>query len=226
MTDASAKRDIPVIFSAPMVLALRRPVSPKTMTRRLAWREKRLLVEADTVASDLPGKGWKVYGPDDSNTCIAIRRRPSPWQRVKPGDVLWVRENWKPHSLYAGWKPRDIPPSNVFYAADEKYAPSNTPWVPSIHMPRWASRLTLEVTAVKVEQLQDISEEDALAEGTELSEIVCGKQMWHASHRAAFASLWMSLHGSQSWASNPEIVALTFDVHQENITSFNLKRAA
>ncbi len=73
-----------------------------------------------------------------------------PWKskhcpRFRPGDRLWVRETWKPFSIYAERAPRDIPPSKVFYRADDSYAQSNTRWFPSIHMPRWASRLTLIV---------------------------------------------------------------------------------
>src|SRR5579872_7240504 len=119
--------DRPIIFSAPMVRALRG--GRKTMTRRLAT---------------------------------------SPLAKARAGDRLWVRESF---TLYDREEPieggkffRRVP--TPMYAAD--YEGFNKPdrdwsWSPSIHMPRWASRLTLIVTAVKVERLQEISEEDARA---------------------------------------------------------------
>lgn len=97
--------------------------------------------------------------------------------RWKAGDLVWVREAWKPHSLYTAMKPREMPRSKVFYRADDGYAPSNTRWHPSIHMPRWASRLTLEIVATRQERLQDIGEADAAAEG-----ISYGPAQRHGDH--------------------------------------------
>lgn len=157
--------DRPIIFSGGMVKALLReveaPGTGKTMTRRPAWDAK--------------------GGPTD-------------WQKVRPGDRLWVREAWRVSRNYDGVAPRDLPPRKmtVMFGAGGSIAgvvkfPSDRPrpaadylpdpnwpttlpdWAgrlrPSIHMPRWASRLTLLVSAVRVERLQDISEEDAIAEG-------------------------------------------------------------
>jgi hypothetical protein len=180
--------DLPIIFSGPMVRALL--AGRKTMTRRLAKREGR----------------W--------------HNRASPWVRVKPGDRLWVRENISQRplpSILTG------EPTNAIVAAyeadDEDVVESMgfnlVPWwkgggtLPCIHMPRWASRLTLVVTATKLEPLQDITEEDARAEGVEDPE--------------AFERLWSELHGAKSWKGNPEVVALSFDVHKAN---FERMRAA
>lgn len=154
----------------------------------------------------------------------------SPLRKCEPDDLLWVREAWKPHSIYAGMKPRDVPDTEVFYRADDKYAPSNTPWIPSIHMPRWASRIMLRVTGVKVERLRDITNEDAIAEGIEerLVETSEGeKNLWfgipHVGNQdaiQAFADLWDSLHNPHgycaedaphSWLANPEVVAISFE---------------
>jgi hypothetical protein len=187
--------DLPILFSALMVQAIR--ADRKLQTRRLAER-------------------WveNAYG---------CRWEPSLWQRVKPGDRLWVRETWKPHSTYAGMKPRDIPKTNVFFRADDAYAPSNTPWVPPIHMPRWASRLTLTVTDVRVQKLREITEEDAEAEGVGASGWDPGlpeDQRWrHPVCGAAenFAALWNSIHGPGAWDANPAVVALTFTVAKRNI---------
>lgn len=200
----------PIIFSAPMVRAL--IDGRKTMTRRLAWK----------VADRQPD----IIAGGSHARMSAIVRRSSPWQRVRPGDRLWTRETWKPHALYAHTKPRDIPPSTVFYRADDQYAPSNTKWVSPIHMPRWASRLTLVVTATKIERLQEISAKDCLAEGIPP---ITEQSFWNppipaepnlpAIYRGAFACLWAEIHGPDSWDANPEVVALTFRVVRANIDS-------
>jgi hypothetical protein len=98
-------------------------------------------------------------------------------------------------------------------------------------MPRWASRLTLEMTDVRLQKLQEITEEDALAEG-------CPGYAWHR-HPALgictdegvlpseeFQSLWESLHGPEAWEDNPEVIALTFRVHHCNIDEFIKQKTA
>lgn len=200
-------RAIPIIFSAPMVQALL--AGRKTQTRRLAWRD--------------PGS----EGP--------AAQKPSPWQRVKPGDRLWVREAaWiPPHrdeisdcDLRCGadtWEPS--------YHADraDPYVEDYRRWgwksCPSIHMPRWASRLTLTLTKVRVQRLQEISEGDAITEGIYRDPVRHPSLPWQATPtlpgwtepRAAFASLWNSLHGPDAWHANPEVVALSFSVARRNI---------
>ena len=215
--------DRPIIFSAPMILALL--AGRKTQTRRLVPQPP-----AECGINYMLGE--ESWLPIEERT--PVRRTFEAWTgplfqkrpaghlcgsfditpRFQPRDRLYVRENWKPHSSFAGMKPRDIPVGDVFYMADDAYAPSNTPWVPCIHMPRWASRLTLIVEAVKVERLQDISEEDALAEG-------CPAQTYEAlagmEARGWYRDLWDSLHGTGAWDANPWVVALTFSVHRANI---------
>lgn len=88
-------------------------------------------------------------------------------------------------------------------------------WRPSIHMPRWASRITLEVTDVKVERLQDISEEDAMAEGIVNAGDGNGYQLADTSHYAgtaseSYASLWESINGPGSWDANPWVWCVSF----------------
>ncbi len=82
-----------------------------------------------------------------------------------------------------------------------------TKWKPSIHMPRWASRIDLEITAVRVERLQDISEVHVLAEGQ--TDKLAANQIW-ATHREAFAALWNSLHGPDAWDENPWVWVIEF----------------
>ena len=119
------------------------------------------------------------------------------------GDRLWVRETF--YNDIPG--ERDL--ENVYYRADgdccqqipecQCASVGPTPWKPSIHMPRWASRITLEITNVRVERLRDISEEDAKAEGVSL--VV-------KSHRTGFVCLWDSVY--HNWQSNPWVWAITF----------------
>src|SRR5437016_2152973 len=97
-------------------------------------------------------------------------------------------------------------------------------------MPRWASRLTLIVTATKIERLQDISMDDAAAEGLWYCEKGDAAGFWFSDKSMeggvigdgaveCFQFLWESLHGEDSWDAKPEVVALTFEVHKTNIDS-------
>lgn len=136
------------------------------------------------------------------------------------GDRLWVREA---HRL------TDCPcteacrgPGHVWYEADQSgYRNVYLNRLrPSIHMPRWASRLTLLVSDVRVQRLNDISEEDALAEGAAQSPggmWSCADGQAGTSPIAAFAVLWNSIHGKDAWARNPFVVALTFSAIPANI---------
>jgi hypothetical protein len=87
-------------------------------------------------------------------------------------------------------------------------------WRPSLFMPRWASRLTLLVTDVRVERLQDISEADAIAEGWPNEP---GAALRDAYPIGWYANLWNSLHGHDAWDANPWVVAVTFAAQRGNI---------
>ncbi|NUB05871.1 hypothetical protein FW320_06730 [Azospirillum sp. Vi22] len=151
----------------------------------------------------------------------------SPLAKVQPGDRLWVRENFQLLS-WGDYEVTRYQPCDVRYAATDTLAKADReirgyPWRPSIHMPRWASRITLIVEGVRFQRLQDISEFDARAEGAEL----CANGWWFdrnpilagSDARGAFYCLWNSLHDKpgERWEDNPEIVALTFAVHRSNI---------
>lgn len=201
-------RDIPVIFSGPMVRALLN--GRKTMTRRLAW------------GKPMPGKFESDGGP------LTPMLRPSPWQKARPGDRLWVRENYFSKCGEAHHS------ECCRYAATYDGLAGKPRWVPSIHMPRWASRISLVVTATKIEPLWKISEEDAAAEGCEAGKLddafgprdigdgwtIESSGTW-ASAAGKFQILWNSLHGENAWDEaaqmDTEVVALTFTVHQANI---------
>jgi hypothetical protein len=202
--------DRPCLMSAPMVRAcireVEQPGTGKTNTRRYAWR-----------------------GP-----------KPTIWQSVQPGDQLWVREAFK--QIASGevkngygevrygvgyradgatvwnsfatkiWDLTGQPPSGPMQFAD-------VPWKPGIHMPRRLSRLTLLVEAVRVERLQDISEEDAKAEGIALFD-----DGWHwernpdppwarligRTPQLAFAGLWDEVHGDGAWSANSWVSVVVF----------------
>jgi hypothetical protein len=192
-------RDIPIPLHAWEVLALLD--GRKTQTRRLAWREK-----------ECPGGPINDGGGQMDYIEPSIVRTPSPWQRVQPGDRLWVRETWQLYGMEA-LPDRERP---IFYRADDDAreghaTPPDLKWRSSIHMPRWASRLTLAITDVRVQLLHEISEADAQAEGT----TPFGE--YRPSYVAAFRSLWNHLHGFGAWDANPEVVALAFTVTKGNI---------
>lgn len=189
--------DHPIIFSAPMVLALLE--GRKTMTRRLAWR-----------FSDV----------NDNHTKTATS-----WQKVKPGDRLWVRESlqrFDRETQYVATMTGVVAGPGIARHSERALWEWGKSSLPSIHMPRWASRLTLTVTATKVEGLQEITREEAIAEGVEN---YGGERDWRVGDCegtdpvAAFSALWWSLHGIGAWNENPEVVALTFRVTRANIDS-------
>jgi hypothetical protein len=131
----------------------------------------------------------------------------SPLAKCKPGDRLWVREAFAMEGAMIG-PGRDAPA----FMADFPGDPRGLGWRSPIHMPRRASRLTLIVTATKIERVQEISREDELAEGTPKGTF--------------FDSVWSALHGDASWQANPEVVALTFTVERRNIDAVTAAPAA
>lgn len=142
----------------------------------------------------------------------------SPLAKIAPGDRLWVRENFQLLS-FGDYAVTRAQPCDFRYAATDRLADADRdvrgyPWRPSIHMPRWASRITLTVEAVHAQQLQEISEADAIAEGCpcQTPEELAGMEA-----RGWFCDLWESLHGVDAWAANPAVVAITFSVHRGNI---------
>lgn len=148
-----------------------------------------------------------------------------------PGDRLWVREAFSVTNdgCYPSWLRFRADPEGTRgkpYLAENAYG-SRTKWKPSIHMPRSASRLTLTVTDVRVQRLQEISEEDAIAEGCAWSEAwegytpcpQSGDGRYYNSRSAvdSFEQLWTSLHGPDALDANQWVCALTFTVRHGNI---------
>ena len=198
-------KERPILFSGPMVRAILD--GTKTQTRRVL---KQKAVTAAGIRGILGGTG-PAFGP-------------CPYG--EPGDRLWVRETWG-----LAWFDRDgdvndwaapIPHSRpggvgVPFAADEgasHFDDRGFRWRPSIHMPRWASRIALEITDVRVERLQSISTTEAMAEGAEPRPVAGG----HLSYTHGFRVLWDNINGARdgaSWDSNPWVWAITFKRIQE-----------
>lgn len=197
------KRERPILFSGPMVRAILD--GRKTQTRRVVepQPEDACFGRNCRVAPYRTGTEWPfVYyerrGPC-WNSSVPLRCRFG-----RPGNRLWVRETW--------FSSTPKTPSRVHYAADDLIrledglfarAVCNPPkWRPSIFMPRWASRITLEIVAVRVERLQDISNEDCFAEGLP-ADSEKGNRTW-------YGDLWESINGKGSWDLNPYVWVIEF----------------
>lgn len=221
--------DRPILFSAPMVRALL--AGRKTQTRRPLYTVRGMGDRA--LGGDCVHDHYPQATPPGTYPVIGT------WFKAKPGDRLWVRETW---GLYDPDGHSDMNsdlrqkmPASAFVTGDEKVlafwrrrvayrATWQEPrygvgpagpvlWRPSIHMPRWISRIALEVTDKRVERLQDISPSDALAEGvwTGAQEMLNSERAGVlVDHVGAYRSLWEHINGPGTWADNPWVVALTF----------------
>ncbi|MEL2301122.1 hypothetical protein AAER91_18290 [Klebsiella pneumoniae] len=144
----------------------------------------------------------------------------------KPGDRIWVRETFCPvdDTQYGGEKwvdYRATPRYEATHPAGWDSAPNDTEalkWRPSIHMPRWASRILLEITDVRVERLNAISEEDATAEGVppagsllpDYPGTFLTPKGDFATAKVAFQRLWESIYGEESWKANGWVWVISF----------------
>ena len=220
MTPWFCGKERPILCSAPDVMAILD--GRKTQTRRI------MKPQPNRTWPDEVTPHWSVGG----NRTLPGASNPLRCPYGVPGDRLWVRETWAP---YNG---ADQPVGHiedcdaVRYAADEvthlvdgnraqakgldmyavpphKQMPGG-PWCwrPSIHMPRWASRITLEVTDVRVERLQGISEGGAMEEGVD--PILVPPDGGGAPHVEGFRALWETINGPGAWAANPWVWAITF----------------
>jgi hypothetical protein len=212
-------RERPILFSAPMVRAIL--YGTKTQTRRVVIR--RMKDEGE----------WVKVRPVRGYTPETIRSEyPCPYGQ--PGDRLWVREacgiradlGRQAGVVYRADHPGEALPFGHIY--DEA-----TRWRPSIHMPRWASRITLEITDVRVERAQEITEADAIAEGINPRTALAmngmsyfpNLQAWALTdngipgagepehgHRGVFAQLWDSLNAPRGygWEANPWVWVVSF----------------
>jgi hypothetical protein len=190
-------KERPILFNGPMVRAILE--GRKTQTRRP------IKPQADVIVGDMLGQP-KWYLDGDPSRVIRC-----PFG--VPGERLWVRETFAQEGIIQ-------PGDSASYAAD--WPDAATKWTPSIHMRREFSRIDLEVTKARVQRLQDITEEDAKAEGVQpflarFSSIgrdqclTSGERVADAEHRASFAVLWDELGGA-TWVANPWVWVIDFKV--------------
>lgn len=215
----------PILFSGPMVRAILE--GRKSKTRRIMKPQPSELFHpskceryypsiTDKNGECAPGREifgcYDINGEDEGYKC-----------KWEPGDHLWVRETWAPHDAEA-IESKDS--SMIYYRADDytKHQ-SDGPWKPSIFMPRWASRITLEITNIRVERLQEISGADAVAEGiyqftggslAGMQEVNTwdGRNYFYDPETRAevteYWGLWESINGPGSWEANPYVWVIEF----------------
>lgn len=194
----------PILFSGPMVRALLD--GRKTQTRRIVKPQPR---------RDRPDSEYWIWESSQLDAGYCHTSRPA-MERIMvtrspygvPGDRLWVRETFK---ITEG-APRRAgeAPVEYIYRADQDYALDGYRWKPAIHMPRAACRLVLDVVYVRVERLQEISEDDAFDEGCfALGDASC-------TARYQFECLWESLNARRApWSSNPWVWVIEFKKRSE-----------
>lgn len=203
-------KERPIIFSGPMVQAIL--TGKKTQTRRVVKPQPPSPATLFALPGMLPYCLWPSDTPDETGN--------HPDHGVKfpygfIGDRLWVRETW---GLW-DTEPSDGPEkATILYKSSDKVFTGNPRyqlWRSPMFMPRWASRITLEITGVRVERLQDISEADANAEGAKAVDLFCPEENYYPpgtySYREGYAELWDSLNGKKHpWESNPWVWVLEF----------------
>jgi hypothetical protein len=205
-------KDRPILFNGGMVRALL--AGRKTQTRRPIKPQPMAAHHVD-VCHYSP-TGWALWkhgstpkpaDPRDAwGRCLCSREVTCPFGQA--GDRLWVRETWAMNDIYWGWAkiPVDRPDSlsELAYRADGEWKDQHAQcdgdlpsWRPSIHMPRWASRISLEITGVRAEQLWEISDEDRDREG---------------QGDKPFGTIWEQVYGPQGlgWDANPWVWVLEF----------------
>ena len=226
-------KERPILFSGAMVRAVLS--GAKTQTRRLLrWRPRE-----EGINLQFSGLSLGCYNCDDPASGYVLRSRgagscwndrtwPAHCPYGAPGDRLWVREAFAysvkdPDSFHEPGEYSAETHDIVCRATSdntgewEHYEDGNRtrcapPWRPGIHMPRWASRITLEITEVRVQRLQEIGGYDVLAEGVDngKSNPTMGVR-WQNMQRTAFEELWNSINGKRApWSSNPWVWAVSF----------------
>jgi len=212
--------DRPILFSAPMVRALLE--GRKTQTRRPLY----VVRNAKETGEMPPSRYFPDYPPPNLglNQIATLGTA----HLIQPGDRLWVKETWRTNygldfyddDLGRCPKPTDMDPETtaIEYLADSERELGGKTRV-SLFMRRWMSRLTLTVTDVRVERLQDCSESDAIAEGCDAAPVVMRNDYLSPpeTFKAGYRKLWDQINGAAAWEANPWVVAISFDVEQRNI---------
>jgi hypothetical protein len=195
-------KERPILFSGPMVRAILD--GTKTQTRRV-----------------MKLRNGQYMPPSE-------QKDPNGWRQMlrlcpygQPGDRLWVREAWRATLGWDGCKPSEIvscapikfdADGTLSGQFDEEDLDDFGRLRPSMFMPRWASRIILEITGVRVERLQDISETDAKAEGAPLELGILERTILgtKAKYRSGYCRVWESINGPGSWDANPWVWVVEF----------------
>jgi hypothetical protein len=217
-------KETPVLFSGAMVRALLD--GRKTLTRRII-RTQESSWEAVWPLDDFKGREFFAFGgKEEKGLRKIVGTAKCPLGTT--GDLLWVRETVRAENLGDGkWRHVYVADGTGVDRSqfDHLFGDKNMPMrnskliIPSIHMPRWANRLWLEIKDVRAERLQDITEEDAMAEGIiklkATGRFVYTRGAQHAglvypTAVEAYRGLWESLYNPESWEANPWVWAVSF----------------
>ncbi|EMM3368628.1 hypothetical protein RVS57_000156 [Pseudomonas aeruginosa] len=239
-------KERPILFTGPMVRAILE--GRKTVTRRVMKyqpHEDASVTVGNYNVTVVDRHGEQQPGPEAFGAWWSDGERGCICPHGQPGDRLWVRETWTDVNLCGApalayradedirdlmEEPGFLDDRGAFNYDDPRVKPypfacwyadlDQARWRPSIHMPRWASRILLEITAVRVERLQDISDDQAEAEGVERPENITNVDVWDGAERelfnamnqprARFRRLWSDINGSESWDSNPWVWCIEF----------------
>lgn len=205
-------KEIPILFSTPMVRAILD--GRKTQTRRIINPQPIVDMDSGFVFDGKHKRQYDIHSWRDQFL--------DDWSKWMPEDRIWVRESFYPVSPKCG---------EYYYKATDPAAEASK-WKPSIHMPKEAARIWLQVESVRVEPLHDISEQDAKAEGFACISKDGGRtykygipdkdglpgldnlgwpwQDWEVNQVNAFKTLWKKINGEESWNENPFVWAITY----------------
>lgn len=200
--DTKATKFHPILFSTPMVQAILE--GRKTQTRRML---KPTPIENKSYHFEkLEKHGSKAYGMVPNKGVEIDNISTFPFNGIwfcpyEVGDVLWVRETWQIRDSRR--------PTEFFFKATNDM--TCAPWKPSIHMPKQACRIFLKIKSIRVERLQDISEEDAIAEGAAQYE----EETDWLTAKYGFQMIWETINGKDSWNKNPFVWVYEFEQIEE-----------
>jgi hypothetical protein len=208
-------KERPILFSAPMVRAILD--GTKTQTRRAIKPQPESEHSGEPYWFVGGCRAWRIRGCTEPNRSGSHNEIECPYGR--PGDRLWAREAWRTVAEADAIPPRDMDEAfRLWFEVEAPHQPGAGKYRPPMFMPRWASRITLEITGMRVERLQDISEADSVAEGCTKNhngyfwggphDVSGLKQM--ATAQKAYRDLWESINGPGSWDANPWVWAVSF----------------
>lgn len=210
-------KERPILFSGPMVRAILE--GRKTQTRRMlkpqppketGWFVENQICGRHTSYREF--EGLKSTGMGDGHVCFIK----CPYGQ--PGERLWVKETFTAGRV--GKRGHWVAYRQPAPGYCKPFGENETKWTSSMFMPRWASRILLEIVSVRVERLQDISQQDAMAEGAPPShrsiDRISRQFGYEDFSRSWFAQLWQSINGPESWAANPWVWVVEFKVLEVN----------